>query len=251
MALAIEISGLRKMYKGAWSPALDGLSLQVKKNQIMGLLGPNGAGKTTCINILCGLVRPDEGKALVFGNDVTKSIEHIRRQIGVVPQQIALFGNMTAWENFQYIGRLYNLPEVLIKERAASLLERLGLMPHADKRVVRYSGGMKRRANIIASLLHEPDLIILDEPTAGVDVQSRALIHDFLVEYHQKGKTILYTSHHLDEAEQLCDEVVIVDEGKFIISGAPKELIAQTAIDTNCTKLEDVFLHYTGHTVRD
>jgi ABC-2 type transport system ATP-binding protein len=251
MSLAIEISGLRKMYKGAWSPALDGLSLQVKKNQIMGLLGPNGAGKTTCINILCGLVKPDEGKAMVFGKDVTQSIQQIRRQTGVVPQQIALFGNMSAWENFQYIGRLYNLTEPQIKERATHLLERLGLMPHADKRVVRYSGGMKRRANIIASLLHEPELIILDEPTAGVDVQSRALIHEFLVEYHQKGKTILYTSHHLDEAEQLCDEVVIVDEGKFIISGAPKQLIKQTATHTNCTKLEDVFLHYTGHTVRD
>ncbi|HTM67525.1 MAG TPA: ABC transporter ATP-binding protein [Flavipsychrobacter sp.] len=251
MALAIEISGLRKMYKGAWSPALDGLSLQVKKNQIMGLLGPNGAGKTTCINILCGLVKPDEGEALVFGHNVTKNIEQIRRQIGVVPQQIALFGNMTAWENFKYIGRLYNLSELQIKERAAGLLERLGLMAHADKRVARYSGGMKRRTNIIASLLHEPELIILDEPTAGVDVQSRALIHDFLVEYHQKGKTILYTSHHLDEAEQLCDDVVIVDEGKFIISGSPRQLIAQTAAHSNCSKLEDVFLHYTGHTVRD
>lgn len=248
---AIAISDLHKTYPGAWAPALDGLSLQVRRNQIMGLLGPNGAGKTTCINILCGLVKPDKGKVWVLGKDVQKEIQDVRRLTGVVPQQIALFGNMTAWENFRYIGRLYGLSETQINARGGRLLERLGLMPHADKRIGRYSGGMKRRANIIASLLHDPELIILDEPTAGVDVQSRALIHDFLTECHQKGKTILYTSHHLDEAEQLCDEVVIVDEGKFIVSGAPKQLIEATARITPCSKLEDVFLHYTGHSVRD
>jgi ABC-2 type transport system ATP-binding protein len=251
MALAIDIADLHKMYPGAWTPALDGLSLRVKTNQIMGLLGPNGAGKTTCINIICGLVKPDKGKVLVFGKDAVSDVQSIRKQIGVVPQQIALFGNMTAWENFRYIGRLYGLAEKEITTRASHLLDRLGLQPHADKRVARYSGGMKRRANIIASLLHEPELIILDEPTAGVDVQSRALIHQFLTEYHRKGKTILYTSHHLDEAEELCDEVVIVDEGKFVISGSPKQLIEQTATQTDCKKLEDVFLHYTGHSVRD
>ncbi|HRO43692.1 MAG TPA: ABC transporter ATP-binding protein [Flavipsychrobacter sp.] len=251
MSLAIEISNLHKMYSGAWSPALDSFSFQVRKTQIMGLLGPNGAGKTTCINIICGLVKRDKGKVSIFGKDPANNIQQIRKEIGVVPQQIALFGNMTAWENFRYIGRLYGLNEATIKERAHNLLSRLGLLQHADKRIGRYSGGMKRRANIIASLLHEPALIILDEPTAGVDVQSRALIHDFLIEYHKKGKTILYTSHHLDEAEELCDEVVIIDEGKFIISGTPKDLIEQTAQQTNCKKLEDVFLHYTGHSVRD
>ena len=248
MPLAIEIADLKKLYKGAFTPALDGLSLTVKTNQIMGLLGPNGAGKTTCINILCGLVSADGGKASVFGRNCYTDIEQIRKLIGVVPQQIALFGTLTAWENFAYIGQLYNLPNKIIKDRAAHLLERLGLEKHADKRVSRYSGGMKRRVNIIASLLHEPELIILDEPTAGVDVQSRALIHDFLVEYHNRGKTILYTSHHLDEAEELCEEVVIVDEGKFVISGSPAALISSTP---DCRKLEDVFLHYTGHSVRD
>lgn len=248
MPFAIEIVGLRKMYKGAWTPALDGLTVKVKRNQVMGLLGPNGAGKTTCINILCGLVSADEGTAKVMGKDCASDIEAIRAQIGVVPQQIALFGNLTAWENFRYIGRLYNLSEQEISDRGQHLLERMGLEKHADKRVGRYSGGMKRRANIIASLLHNPELIILDEPTAGVDVQSRAMIHDFLVEYHANGKTILYTSHHLDEAEELCDEVVIVDEGKYIISGTPASLIQNTP---DCKKLEDVFLHYTGHSVRD
>lgn len=246
--LAIELHNLRKTYKDAWQPALDGFSLQVKKNQIMGLLGPNGAGKSTCINILCGLVAADSGTALIMGLDCNKEIQKIRLQIGVVPQQIALFGNLTAWENYNYIGRLYGLSEQEIKQRAGLLLEQLGLEKHADKRIGRYSGGMKRRANIIASLLHEPSVVILDEPTAGVDVQSRSLIHKFLINYHQQGKTILYTSHHLDEAEELCEEVVIVDEGKFILGGTPKELINKT---NGATKLEDVFLKYTGHSVRD
>lgn len=248
MDLAIEIQDLKKQYPAAWTPALDGLSLSVKRNQIMGLLGPNGAGKTTCINILCGLVAADSGVAQVLGKDSHRDTTAIRRTMGVVPQQIALFSNLTAWENFKYIGRLYGLYAGEITRRAQGLLERLGLEKHADKRIGRFSGGMKRRANIIASLLHQPELLILDEPTAGVDVQSRAMIMDFLKEYHASGKTILYTSHLMEEAESLCDEVVIIDEGKFIISGAPKALVAQTA---NSKKLEDVFLHYTGHSVRD
>lgn len=248
MAEAIAIRNLRKLYKEGWSPALDGLSLTVKQGQIMGLLGPNGAGKTTSINILCGLIAPDSGTATIFKKDCTKETLSIRNIIGVVPQQIALFANLTAWENFRYIGRMYGLSEQDINLRAGNLLQRLGLDKHADKRIGRYSGGMKRRANIIASLLHQPEMIILDEPTAGVDVQSRAMILDFLREYNQQGKTVVYTSHLLEEAEQLCDEVVIIDEGKFIISGSPKDLIN---ITPDCKRLEDVFLHYTGHSVRD
>jgi ABC-2 type transport system ATP-binding protein len=248
MSLAIEIHQLHKTYKGAFVPALDGLSLTVEKNKIMGLLGPNGAGKTTSINILCGLVGPDDGYAAIHGMDCARNTTVIQRILGVVPQQIALFSNLTAWENFFYIGRLYGIADRKIRERAGKLLERLGLDKHADKRVGRYSGGMKRRANIIASLLHQPEVVILDEPTAGVDVQSRAMILEFLQEYRTLGKTILYTSHLLEEAEQLCDEVVIIDEGKFILSGAPGALIDNTP---DCKRLEDVFLHYTGHSVRD
>lgn len=248
MLPAIEIKDLRKHYKGAWAPALDGLSLTVPERKIVGLLGPNGAGKSTTINILCGLVSPDSGDVRMFGVDCIEHTLDIRAQIGVVPQHIALFPNLTAWENFYYIGRLYDIEDKFIKERAGKLLQRLGLDKHADKRVNRYSGGMKRRANIIASLLHYPEILVLDEPTAGVDVQSRAMILDFLKEYQALGKTILYTSHLLDEAEKVCDEVVIIDEGKFIIKGTPRELIENTE---DCKRLEDVFLHYTGHTVRD
>jgi ABC-2 type transport system ATP-binding protein len=248
MPFAIEITNLHKQYKGSFTPALNGLSLFVRKNQIIGLLGPNGAGKTTSINIMCGLVKPDEGRAAIYGKNCVKDKLEIRSMIGVVPQQIALFQHLTGWENFNYIGRLYGLSDHTIQQRAGALLERLGLEKHGDKRVGRYSGGMKRRANIIASLLHEPSLLILDEPTAGVDVQSRAMILSFLKDYREQGKTILYTSHLLEEAEQLCDEVVIVDEGKFVVSGAPDELVNNTK---DCRRLEDVFLHYTGHSVRD
>lgn len=248
MSLAIEINELHKQYPGSWSPALDGLSLEVKENRITGLLGPNGAGKTTTINIICGLVQPESGQAKVFGVDCTAHTQAVRSQIGVVPQQIALFPNLTAWENFLYIGQLYGIDKYFTRERSAQLLQRLGLEKHAEKRVQSFSGGMKRRANIIASLLHYPQILILDEPTAGVDVQSRAMILDFIQEYKEEGKTVLYTSHLLDEAEKICDDVVIIDEGKFIIEGTPQELINRT---NNCADLEDVFLHYTGHSVRD
>ncbi len=248
MPFAVEIKNLKKTYPGALTPALDGLSLEVKRNSVTGLLGPNGAGKSTTINILCGLLHPDSGMAKVLRENSTTHTQQIRQHIGIVPQQIALFPNLTAWENFQYIGRLYGLNKQTVIDRAGMLLKRLDMDKHADKRVVRYSGGMKRRANIIASLLHHPDMIILDEPTAGVDVQSRSMILDFLKEYNQQEKTILYTSHHLEEAEKICEEVVIIDEGKNIVNGAPKELIDNTP---NCNRLEDVFLHYTGHSVRD
>jgi ABC-2 type transport system ATP-binding protein len=248
MSLAIEINELHKQYPGSWSPALDGLSLGVKENSITGLLGPNGAGKTTTINIICGLAQPDMGQAKVFGVDCISHTNAVRSQIGVVPQQIALFPNLTAWENFLYIGQLYGIDRSYIKDRAGQLLQRLGLEKHAEKRIQSFSGGMKRRANIIASLLHYPQILILDEPTAGVDVQSRAMILDFIQEYKQEGKTVLYTSHLLDEAEKICDDVVIIDEGKFIIEGTPQSLIHNTH---DCTDLEDVFLHYTGHSVRD
>ena len=248
MSIAVEIKDIRKNYKGAWSPALDGFSFYVKPKQVAGLLGPNGAGKTTCINILCGLVKPDSGTATIGGKDCIHDMASIRSMIGMVPQQIALFGDLTAMENFTYIGKLYGLENYKIKTLTTYLLNRLGLDKHADKRINAYSGGMKRRANIIASLLHEPELLILDEPTAGVDVQSRAMILDFLKEYRLQGKTILYTSHLMDEAEQICDEVVIIDEGRFITSGTPADLIKNTP---GCKRLEDVFLHFTGRSVRD
>ena len=245
---AIEIHHLYKTFKGALVPALDGLTLSVSKGTCVGLLGPNGAGKTTCISILCGMAEPDKGKAAVLGKDCIKDTMAIRRAIGVVPQEIALFSNLTANENFRYIGRMYGLAEKTISQKSKMFLERFGLDKHADKRISQYSGGMQRRANLIAALLHEPQLLILDEPTVGVDVQSRALILEFISEFRQQGNTLLYTSHLMEEAQKICDEVVIIDEGKHMVSGTPEKLVAAIP---GCQDLEDVFLHYTGHSVRN
>ncbi len=245
---AISIRDLKKQYAGAILPALNGLSLDIAAGSIFGLLGPNGAGKTTTIDILCGLLVADSGRAGILGLDAIRDTAAIRRRLGVVPQHIALYPALSGWENLQYIGRLYGLSRAEIQARGATLFERLGLTAHADKRVSRYSGGMKRRANIIASLMHDPELLILDEPTAGVDVQSRALILQFLREYRSGGRTVVYTSHLLEEAEQLCDAVAIIDEGRYIAGGAPASLVSATP---GCRRLEDVFLHYTGHSLRE
>ncbi len=223
---AVIIRELHLRYPAALTPALNGLSLEVPRGAVFGLLGPNGAGKTTTINILCGLIPADSGEASLFGLPAFAEREKIRRRMGMVPQHIALYPSLSGKENLRYLGRLYGVPRRALDARINELLQRLGLAAHADKRVSRYSGGMKRRVNIIASLLHEPDLVLLDEPTAGVDVQSRALILSFLEEYRKGGRTIIYTSHHLEEAEQLCDTVAIVDEGKCIIQGSPAALIA-------------------------
>lgn len=247
MDLAIEIKDLYKQYAGVGNIALQGLSLSFPKGIIAGLLGPNGAGKTTTISILCGLVVPDSGIVKVLNYDCRTDMAFIKRKIGIIPQQIALYPQLSAQENLSYIGRLYDVPEKKLQVKIKDLLTDFGLWEHRKKRIIQYSGGMKRRANIIAGLLHDPEILILDEPTAGVDVQSRAMILDFLLAYHKTGKTIIYTSHHLEEAEKICDQVAIIDEGKLIAQGSPAELIENAA---NCRTLEEVFLYYTGRSVR-
>lgn len=248
MSNAIQIENLRKHYHGAENTALQGLTLNFTKGTIAGLLGPNGAGKTTTISIICGLVKADSGVAKVLGLDCSNDIIEIKRKIGVVPQQFALYPQLTGKENLQYVGRLYNIPYRALKEKVGEMLARFGLEKHANKRVSQYSGGMKRRANIIAGLLHDPELLILDEPTAGVDVQSRNMILEFLKQYNAQGNTIIYTSHLLEEAEKICGDVAIIDEGKLIAQASPEQLIATAE---GCNNLEDVFLFYTGRTVRE
>lgn len=245
---SIKITDLHKQYNGTEFPALRGLSLSFPKGIIAGLLGPNGAGKTTTISILCGIVKQDSGEARVYGLDTRTELLTIKRLIGIVPQQIALYPELTAHENLTYIGRLYHLGGMELKTRISRLLEQFGLSANAHKRISRYSGGMKRRANIIAGLLHDPELLILDEPTSGVDVQSRTMILDFLKQYNRSGKTIIYTSHLLEEAEKICDEVAIIDEGKLIAQNSPGQLIRDAG---NCSTLEDVFITFTGRSVRE
>jgi ABC-2 type transport system ATP-binding protein len=243
----LAIHHLEKTYRNAAEPSLRGLSLAFEQRCIAGLLGPNGAGKTTTISILCGLVKPDAGTARILGLDVREDAAAIKRKIGVVPQSIALYPTLSAVENLQYIGKLYGLSSTVLKERISHYLQVFGLEKSAHKAIRYYSGGMKRRANIIASLLHEPELLILDEPTAGVDVQSRNMILQFLVEYNRLGHGIVYTSHLLEEAQLLCDEVAIIDHGQLVVQGKPSALMQER----NASSLEQVFLQLTGSRLRD
>jgi ABC-2 type transport system ATP-binding protein len=246
---SIEVNKLHKTYKGALQPSVEDLSFRFQAGTIAGLLGPNGAGKTTTIAMISGLVRASSGDIFVLGQPQRAgNRENIKRIIGVVPQQIALFPQLTAWENLQYFGNLYGFKGSVLQNKITYLLDRFGLMQAAHKKVIHFSGGMKRRTNIIAALLHNPSLLILDEPTAGVDVQSRTMILDFLKEYNQQGNSVLYTSHLLEEAEELCTDVAIVDEGRLVVQGNPQDLIAALPA---CANLEEVFLHYTGRELRD
>ncbi|SHK85375.1 ABC-2 type transport system ATP-binding protein [Chitinophaga jiangningensis] len=246
---SIAVKELYKTYTGAEEPTLKGLTFSFRKGSIAGLLGPNGAGKTTTISILCGLVKASSGEVLINGlSQDAAHREAIKQQIGVVPQRIALYPQLSAVENLTYFGNLYGYRGKGLKARIMELLEAFGLEKSADKEIHKFSGGMKRRANIIAAILHQPSLLVLDEPTAGVDVQSRSMILQFLREYNSQGNSILYTSHLLEEAQSLCSDVAIVDQGRLIVQGNPDQLIHDLP---DCENLEDVFLHYTGHALRD
>lgn len=242
----LVISNLYKRYKRAEHPSVDGLTCEFSEGEITGILGPNGAGKTTTISIICGLIDDYEGNISYHGANI-KTNQTLSKHIGVVPQQIALYPTLSCKENLEYFGALQSVPDHILKKRIEQLLQRFGLYEHAHKRIQHYSGGMKRRANIIASLLNEPSLLILDEPTAGVDVHSRKMILDFLNEYNQQGHSILYTSHLLDEAEELCHKVVIMDHGKALIQGTPSDIKKELG----AVNLEDAFIKLTGTKLRD
>jgi len=245
---AIEIQGLVKHYQGAEKPALDGISFQVPEGEIFGLLGPNGAGKTTTISILCGIYQPTKGKINILGKNLKGHVQEIRHMIGVVPQEIALYPTLTAWENLRFIGNMYGLRGKKLNDRIGECLVMLGLEKSATRKVKTYSGGMKRRINLIAGILHKPRVLFLDEPTVGIDVQSRAVIMDYLKTIHDEGTTIIYTSHMMQEAEKLCTSIAIIDYGKIIAEGRPVELIGSRP---EYTDLENIFLHLTGRHLRD
>lgn len=244
----IEIENLTKTFREAMEPAVRGISFSIYRNEIFGLLGPNGAGKTTTISILCGLFPASGGKVLIDGNDLQSELPRIRPIIGVVPQDIALYPTLTARENLDFYGHMYGLKGKDLKTRIDSWLEKFGLTDAADRLVSKFSGGMKRRVNLIAGVLHEPKILFLDEPTVGVDVHSRNVIIEHLKEVNASGTTIIYTSHHMDEAEDFCTRVSIIDNGTIITQGTPAELIAS---NPGCHDLEDVFLHLTKRKLRD
>ena len=239
---------LVKTYPGATAPALCGLDLQVGAGEILGLLGPNGAGKTTAISILCALLRPDSGSVTICGEDVLRHPARIKPLIGLVPQEIALFPVLTARENLNFFGRMYGLAGQLLRQRVAEALELVGLSEHAERPVADYSGGMKRRANLAAGILHTPRLLFLDEPTVGIDPQSRNMILANLQRLRETGMSMVYTTHYMEEAAQICGRVAVVDHGRVIAEGAPQELVAA---HPGCANLEELFLRLTGRQLRD
>ncbi len=245
---AIAVSALRKRYPGNGEDTLRGIELLIEETAFYGILGPNAAGKTTLISVLCGLLKYDSGSALVAGQEIANAGQQLRKHIGLVPQEIALYSKLTVRENILYFSRMHGIFGEKGKAIVDGLLDKLQLTPHAWKRIERCSGGIKRRANIAAGMVHSPQILILDEPTVGVDAQSRNLIFDYLRELNAEGTIIIYTTHYIDEAQALCTQVSILDDGKIVESGSPDELIAKHA---GCADLGDVFLKITGKALRE
>ena len=218
----LNLNGVRKSYGRL--VAVDGLSLSIRKGEVFGLLGPNGAGKSTSVSLSVGLLAPDSGEVTIDGYGDPQDAA-VRRKIGVAPQALALYDNLTAEENLRFFGEVYMLSGAKLAERVKWCLDFVGLTERKDDRVVGYSGGMKRRLNIAAAVVHDPELILLDEPTVGVDPQSRNKIFESIEELHRRGRTIIYTTHYMEEAERLCDRIAIVDAGKLLALGTLSDLL--------------------------
>ena len=225
MANILEVNNLVKNY-GDFQ-AVKGISFSIKEGEIFSLLGPNGAGKTTTISMLSTLYAPTSGDATIAGHSVTKNPMAVRNAIGVVPQDLALYEDLTARENLTFWGQMYGLSGTALKNRVEEVLGQIGLVDKAKDRIKTYSGGMKRRVNIGVGLLHKPKLLFMDEPTVGIDPQSRRAILDTVKDLNKQGMTVLYTTHYMEEAEELSDRVGIIDHGELIALGTQKELTKQ------------------------
>jgi ABC-2 type transport system ATP-binding protein len=241
----IEIRNLEKSYSNV--NALRGLNLTVKPGEIFGLLGPNGAGKTTLISILAGFVEPTRGEGLIENKSIFRQTRDVKKIIGLVPQELSLYASLTGKENLNFFGRMYGVKGKALQEKVSSLLDFAGLKEKKDDLVRTYSGGMKRRLNLVCGLVHSPTYIFLDEPTVGVDPQSREHIFHNIRRLKEEGISILYTTHYIEEAEKLCDRVAIMDEGRIIAVGSRNDLLA----DHGCSDLENLFLKLTGKGLRD
>jgi len=220
---AIQVENLHKSFDQI--QAVRGVSFNVEQGEIFSLLGPNGAGKTTTISMLCCLLRPDEGDALVMGHSVRRDPQGVKSVLGVVPQEIALYEDLTARENLVFWGKMYGLRGAALRQRVAEALEVIALSERANDRVGKFSGGMKRRVNIAVALLHKPKVIYMDEPTVGIDPQSRRSILDNVIELKNQGTTVLYTTHYMEEAQELSDHIAIMDHGELIAYGTHAELV--------------------------
>ncbi|WP_313339216.1 ABC transporter ATP-binding protein [Sedimentibacter sp.] len=223
--------------------AVNNISFEVKRGQLFGLLGPNGAGKSTAISMISTLIEPTKGDIFFEGKSILKDSKLIRQKLGVVPQDIALYPTLTGYENLSFWGSVNGLKGQELKNRILEVSDIIGLNGRLKDRVDKYSGGMKRRLNIGAALLHKPELLIMDEPTVGIDPQSRNHILDTVLELNKQGMTIIYTSHYMEEVEYLCNELCIMDEGNIIASGNQQDLVdlvkEKTQINLKLNKIDD------------
>jgi len=239
----LQVEQLSKRYGDRL--AVNDVSFTIDAGETVGLLGPNGAGKTTAIAMISGIVRPDAGLVSLGGVRVTHDDNELKRRVGLVPQDLALYDELSAWANLQLFGGLYGLGARQLQQRADDALALVGLGGRRHELVKSFSGGMKRRLNIAGALLHDPDLILLDEPTVGVDPQSRNAIFENLEALKRRGKTLLYTTHYMEEAERLCDRVLIMDHGQILADDSVAKLMRQYR------NLEEAFMQLTGRALRD
>lgn len=230
--------------------AVNGVTFDIKENEIFGLLGPNGAGKTTTIRMLSTVLEPDAGEVTVGGFSTRQQPEKVRSIIGVCPQELALYEELSAMDNLMFFGRLVGLNSKESKAQAMTNLSLMGLEQRAKGKISKFSGGMKRRVNLAIALMGNPKLLFLDEPTVGIDPQSRNKIFETIQDLRKKGMTVLYTTHYMEEADRLCDRIAIMDVGKIIAMDTARALKAQLG-DPDRTTLEDVFLKLTGRSLRD
>ncbi len=244
----VQVDDLRKNFNG--TAAVQGVSFTIRRGEIFGLLGPNGAGKTTTIRMMATSLRPTSGEVTIGGHKVSSQADAVRQLIGVCPQDIALYMELTAIDNLMFFGRMEGLGKAEARQQALANLELVGLTDRANSRVSKFSGGMKRRVNLAAALMNRPALLFLDEPTVGVDPQSRNRIFEAILGLRDQGMTLLYTTHYMEEADRLCDRVGIMDGGQIVAIGSPVELRARHG-DSETATLEDVFLNLTGRRLRD
>jgi len=227
--------------------AVNGLNLEIRKGEMFGFLGPNGAGKTTTINMLCGLLQPTSGSATVAGYDVTKEPTKMKEHIGVCPQEAAVFKFLTGRENIELLGNLHGVEKETLRERTTSLLDEANFAEAAKRRTKGYSGGMMRQLNLLMALISDPEIVFLDEPTVGMDARARRRTWEYIGSLKDQGKTVILTTHYIEEAQALSDRVGIIDYGELIALGTPEELIEKHQVED----LEAVFLKITGRRIAE
>jgi ABC-2 type transport system ATP-binding protein len=250
--VAVEVNNVRKTFGSR--EAVKGVSFTIGKGEIFGLLGPNGAGKSTTINMMCGYLEPTAGDTRIEGLAISKEPRKVKRTLGVVPQEIALYKDLTSMENLGFFGEIYGLSARERKMRAEEVLHFVGLYERRDEPVKNFSGGMQRRINMAVAMIHQPTFLMMDEPTVGVDPQSRENIFDTIEKLRDQGTTILYTTHYMEEAERMCNHIAIMDEGQIIAMGTLEQLLALRDQNREVARphgLQELFIQLTGKTLRD